>query len=67
MLLDNGADREKKNDKEESAADVVTGWSDRTGAFYRAVGSSLGREFNLEQLPDDRQRMAKLIRDYGTN
>ena len=65
MLLENGADREKENDKEESAVDVVTGWSDRTGAFYRAVGSSLGREFDLEQLPDDRQRMAKLIRDYG--
>ncbi|MCH2180931.1 MAG: ankyrin repeat domain-containing protein [Mariniblastus sp.] len=64
LLLDNGADRQKENDKQENAVDVVTGWSDRTGAFYRAVGSSLGREFDLDQLPQDRQRMAKLIQDY---
>ena len=64
MLLENGADREKENDKGENAADVVSGWSDRTAAFYQSIGRSGRREFDMDELPKDRQRMAKLIREY---
>ena len=64
MLLENGADREKENDKGEKAADVVSGWSDRTAAFYQSIGRSGRREFDMNELPKDRQRMAKLIREY---
>ena len=64
MLLEQGANREKKNRKGESAADVVSGWSEKTADFYRAVGPAVNREFVIEQLPDDRKRMAKLIEEY---
>ncbi len=64
MLLENGADREKENAKGENAVDVITGWNDRTAAYYRSLKRSKRHDLELEQIPEDRQRMIKLITEF---
>ena len=64
LLLEQGANRGKKNRRGENALDVVSGWSEQTANFYRAVGPSVNRELVIEQLPNDRKRMAKLIEEF---
>lgn len=63
LLLENGASIETKNNKGEKPVDVVSGaWTESLERFYRQIGVSMGLPINLDQIQQDRPRIAELLR-----
>ena len=67
-LLKAGADPLKKNDRGETAIDVVAGdWNAGLAAFYQAIGTTIDVEMDLDAIKTRRPEMVGLLRDSGQN
>lgn len=64
LLLEHGATPAVENDRGETVVDVVSGeWSDGLAGFYTGIGRAIGMPVDLEQIQQDRPRMAELLRE----
>ena len=63
LLLEHGAAVDVKNDRGETARDVVSGaWSEGLAEFYRQLGVSLSLPVDTRRLEQARPKMAELLR-----
>ena len=68
FLLSNKADKTKENNNSQTPLEVVSSpWNRETAGFYRYVGDAIGVDIDLEQVKEDRPKMAKKIRDYNSD
>lgn len=66
LLLNHGASLEVENRREETPIDVVLSpWSDGLAGFYAGIGRSIGQEFDLDHMEQDRTNMAKLLQKHA--
>ena len=67
FLLEKGASTSRKNDRQETAIDVVSSpWSKDLANFYQRLGQTPGVKVDLENLQQQRPMMAKLLREHAT-
>ena len=56
-LLNKGASPSQKNNRGESAIDIVSGeWDDGLAGLYTGIGNATGIDIDLEQLKEDRPK-----------
>ena len=66
FLLEKGVSPLKKNNKGETAIDVVSGsWSKGLGDFYSGIGRAVGIKIDLERIQKERPKMAELLRNHA--
>lgn len=64
-LLKNGASLTHKNNRGDTAIDVVSGdWNDGLAALYKGIGDATGVEVDLDQLKQDRPRIAMRLQEH---
>jgi len=63
-LLKNSASLTHKNTRGDTAITVVSGdWNDGLAALYKGIGDATGIEVDLDRLKQERQKIAKLLRE----
>ena len=63
-LLEKGASPTQKNSGGDTAVDVVSGdWNEDLAGLYKGIGDATGIEVDLDQIKQERPKIAKLLRE----
>lgn len=68
LLLDKGASTSHKNRRNETVIEIMSRpWNEELAGFYTGLGQLTGVKVDLEQLKQERPKIAELLREHAAN